>query len=162
MAINEDEKIRNSFRKVKEEINDIKAKIEELNKKIDVILSNKRETNKTSKEPFFEISSGNDGVINHHQPSSTIINHDLKSIKNLKNELNELYKGLSDREFSVFIAIYTLEEEFGRTVFLRDLANKLKISEITIRGYINTLISKNIPIIKIQIIFLIILFFVYS
>ena len=145
MTINE-ASIKNSFNKVKEEANSLKNELKTLELRVNRLISLLEKNPKN--DVFFDISSGNKGVINNQQPSSTIINNDFRSFEVIKNEINEQFKDLSDREFSIFLAIYTLEEEFGKAITLRDLSTKLKVSEITIRGYINTLISKNIPIIK--------------
>src|SRR3989344_5799210 len=146
MEIDIDGKIRNSFMKVKKEVDLIKNQLRALEMKVNKVLEKISENRE--KDHFFGFSSGNEGVINNQQPSSTINNHHFRPVQAIKNEINERFKGLSDRELSIFLSIYTLEEELGKGVTLRDLSTKLNISEITIRGYINTLISKNIPIIK--------------
>ncbi|MAG47947.1 hypothetical protein CL617_05045 [archaeon] len=146
MVINNNQKIKNSFSKVKEEVNSIKNTLKQLESRVNEVLTQLK--NKSEKELFFDISTGNKGVINDQQQSSTINNDDHKSVKLVKEELNELFEGLTDREFSIFVSIYTLEEEFGRSINLSDISNNLKVSEITIRGYINSLISKGLPISK--------------
>jgi DNA-directed RNA polymerase sigma subunit (sigma70/sigma32) len=56
-------------------------------------------------------------------------------------------KGLTDREFSVFLAIYEIERELGEVTFT-DLANKLNLSEPAIRNIVNRVLSKQMPIKK--------------
>jgi hypothetical protein len=113
-------------------------------------------------------SIGNKGVINNHQQSSTVINHqqsstinthqqsttadspqnqDPKPLGDLKREIEERFLGLTDREFSVFLAVYQLEEELGQVTY-SDVANALNITEITARCYFNNLIAKNLPVEK--------------
>ncbi len=96
-------------------------------------------------------------IINDHQRSSTIINNDQQSteveikirqpLSEIKKELEKRFRSLTDREFSVFMAVYHLEERLP-DVHYTDVAKMLNISEMTIRGYVNTLISKKIPLEK--------------
>ncbi|MFH0752840.1 MAG: hypothetical protein V1914_04580 [archaeon] len=96
-------------------------------------------------------------MINNHQQSSTVINdnqqegiEDIETkipLGNLKKDLDKRFKELTDREFSVFMAVYQLEEQLP-DVNYTDVARMLKISEMTIRGYVNTIISKKIPLEK--------------
>ena len=149
MINNQEQRIKNSFSKVKNEIDTIKNQLKALDTKItQLIQESSKTTTHHPKDIFFDISSGNEGVINNQQQSTTINNDNQKPIISLKKELNDQFKNLTDREFSIFLAIYSIEEEIGKAVVLSDIANKLKISEITIRGYLNSLISKNLPIIK--------------
>ncbi len=85
----------------------------------------------------------NRGVINNQQ-QSTITTKAL-NVEGFKEGLELKFKSLTDREFSVFLAIYQLEEELGRVTY-SDIANKLNISEITIRCYVNSILNKNIPV----------------
>ena len=93
------------------------------------------------------------------QNLSTINN---KSVENIKNQtkksilnyqkplqvlLENKFRSLTDREFSVFMAIYQLEEEKGKVGYL-EIANMLEINETTVRNYITSLINKQIPIDK--------------
>lgn len=57
------------------------------------------------------------------------------------------FKSLSDREFSVFLAIYEIEQEIGEAGFT-ELALKLNLSESAIRNVVYNLLSKQIPISK--------------
>ncbi len=144
----------------KKEISSQKELLESINKKLEEFLDFSKEIN--NKIAFFNVSSGNNGVGNNQQQSTTINNNrqqqaikpsnvkhssdDLKDIK-LDQTLTFRFKSLSDREFSVFLAIYELEQEIGEVGFT-ELANKLKIFESTVRTVVYTLISKEIPIIK--------------
>jgi len=167
----DEERIRNSFEKVRKDMSFLKKELEsvklELNRqkeeekglklKIDDILRFINEI-KDNMSFFYKISSGNDGVINNHQQSSTIINNEhqssstnnnqLESINDLKEDFESLFKGLTDREFSVFMAIYQLEEDLHGLVRYSDVSKMLKITQITVRNYVNSMISMNIPIEK--------------
>ena len=167
----DEERIRNSFEKVRKDMSFLKKELEsvklELNRqkeeekglklKIDDILRFINEI-KDNISFFYKISSRNDGVINNHQQSSTIINNEhqssstnnnqLESINDLKEDFESLFKGLTDREFSVFMAIYQLEEDLHGLVRYSDVSKMLKITQITVRNYVNSMISMNIPIEK--------------
>ena len=167
----DEERIRNSFEKVRKDMSFLKKELEsvklELNRqkeeekglklKIDDILRFINEI-KDNMSFFYKISSGNDGVINNHQQSSTIINNEHQSsstnnnqpesINDLKEDFESLFKGLTDREFSVFMAIYQLEEDLHGLVRYSDVSKMLKITQITVRNYVNSMISMNIPIEK--------------
>lgn len=96
-------------------------------------------------------------VINSNQQSSTIINvqeapvgkeQDLKRpISDIKRDLEVKFRGLTDREFSVFMAVYQLEEQLP-DVNYSDVSKLLNISEMTVRGYVNSLLIKKIPLEK--------------
>ena len=158
-----DERIRISFQRVKEDINSFKIALEEqkneiidLKKKIDEIYSFISEI-KENKDSFKKISNGNKGVINDHQQSSTMNNNEQQSstikkdlqasIRELSQSLSSTFQALTDREFSVFVAVFELQKQLPEVTYT-DLANKLQISEPTIRNTINRLISKNIPLQK--------------
>jgi DNA-binding MarR family transcriptional regulator len=61
--------------------------------------------------------------------------------------VTQALKRLTDREFSVLVAMVELERQLPEITYT-DLATKLKISEPTVRNVINALISKKIPIQK--------------
>jgi hypothetical protein len=68
-------------------------------------------------------------------------------VNNLKKELEKTFKGLTDREFSIFLAIYELEQQLGQVTY-SDIANHLSLTEMTIRTYVASLINKHLPIEK--------------
>tara|TARA_Y100000310_G_C20460434_1_gene705071 strand:- start:253 stop:897 length:645 start_codon:yes stop_codon:yes gene_type:complete len=165
------EKVRNSFlnakndisnldktlNKINEELNYEKKNISALNNDINAIKEEMSEI-KTILTSFLDISTGNDGVINNHQQSSTVINSQQstvnnhqqtpqKVIKKLEKELEIQFKTLTDREFSVFMAIYDLEKENGDVTYSQ-LANHLHLTETTVRASVNRLASKNLPVMK--------------
>ncbi len=146
-----DTKIRASFAKVRQDIQIIKEEIEKLKEAL--ILQNK--SNSTLKEDvgylkqlsnelrskISTISIGNRRVDDDDQRSMTM-NDNAKQLRFL---LENKFRSLTDREFSVFMAIYQLEEEQG-TVTYQDMANKLNISGSNLRNHVLSLINKGIPV----------------
>ena len=156
-----EEKLKASFENVRKDMEFFKNEIESIKKellfqkedkntievKIKEILDSLNEI-KNKLAFFYKTSSGNNGVIINHQQSSTIINHN-QSLETVKKEFEELFKGLTDREFSVFMAIYHLEEELGQgSVRYQDISKTLKLTVISIRNYVNSMINKGIPLSK--------------
>lgn len=76
---------------------------------------------------------------------SGIQNIDLEE---LKADLNKVFLSLTNREFKVFSAIYTLEEQNKGPATYHDLAQFLDLSSSSIRDYISELIRKRTPILK--------------
>jgi len=71
---------------------------------------------------------------------STIIN-------DIKQDLGEKFKNLTQKEFLIFSVLYTLEEE-NPNVTYNDIAQRTGLTESSIRDYISKLIHKGLPIIK--------------
>ena len=161
MAVLDEERIRNSFEKVRDDMGFLKNELERVKNRLDKqeeernniksqisqILSFINEI-KDNMSFFYKISSGNDGVINNHQQSSTIINNKQQSISAIKSDFDVLFRGLTDREFSVFMAIYQLEEDLQAPVSYCEVSKILKITEITVRNYVNSMMNRGIPIEK--------------
>lgn len=156
------EKVKNSFLKVKEEINSIKKEVEnirlelsnqkkinlELKSKIDKILTflnNNMSNFLPNYEKYLKSSTGNGGVNDNQRQSTTMIDNAQK--RPLMVDLKRLFNRLTDREFSVFIAIYKLEEETGLVTYT-DVARLLKIRETTIRDYVTELINRGFPVVR--------------
>ncbi len=178
---------RSSFKRVKQHILELEAAISEdrqfIIKQNEAILQQSGKINELlsyieqikAKMGLFDVSSGNEGVINNHQQSSTTINNNQQQssttinnhqqsttkqqnteetgfnakvpLSDIKKELESKFSYLTDREFSVFMAVYQLEEQLPDVTYA-DVAGMLKISEMTIRGYINNLMAKKIPLEK--------------
>ena len=68
-------------------------------------------------------------------------------MEQLKEDLENGFKRLTDREFSVFLALYELDK-IKEEVTYPEISLRLKITEATIRGYINSLINKKMPILR--------------
>jgi DNA-binding MarR family transcriptional regulator len=74
----------------------------------------------------------------------------LESLDNLKKELRLKFKRLTDQELLVFSTLYQSSEEEGYTDY-KNLSEKLKLTESSIRDYIGRLIKKGIPVEKVKI-----------
>jgi predicted transcriptional regulator len=160
-----EENVLNSFKKVKEDINFLRQKLNKVEKflllKNREILSLKSEIGalndliNNKKEFKQQISTGNERVINDHQQSSTMLNNAqqwskrevLDENKPIRILIENKFRSLTDREFSVFMIIYQLEEELGKVTY-KDIAMKLNLSEATVRNFITSLMNKGIPIDK--------------
>ena len=74
----------------------------------------------------------------------------LDSLDSMKKEIRLKFKRLTPQEMIVFTALYTLEEQNIDEITYKLIANRLDLSESSIRDYINKLINKGIPILKIR------------
>ncbi len=74
----------------------------------------------------------------------------LESLNSLKKEISKKFKNLTEQEWMVFAAIYQLDEERGHSDY-SILAEKLKLSESSIRDYVARLIKKGISLDKTKI-----------
>ena len=159
-----DEKLRESFKRVKDDIIELKISLNNEKDELNSIKTEMKEIKGLISEIkdnlliFKKSSIGNDGVINNHQQSSTIINNHQqptislqakKSFADLKQTLTFAFKSLTDREFSVFLALVELENALPEVTYT-ELADRLKISEPTVRNVVNRLISKNLPLEKVR------------
>jgi len=71
----------------------------------------------------------------------------LASLDNIKKEIRLKFKRLTDQEILVFSTLYQLEEEQGNIEY-KTLAQKLNLSESSIRDYVGRLLKKGIPVEK--------------
>lgn len=71
----------------------------------------------------------------------------LDSLDSLKKEIRLKFKQLTDQEILVFSTLYQLEEEQGQVDY-KTLAQKLNLTESSIRDYIGRLLKKGIPVEK--------------
>ena len=165
------EKVRNSFSNVKNDIFNLKTdlktiknsseeqktEINNLNSKVNDLKDGILEI-KAILASFKEVSTGSNGVINNHQQStvnnqqSTTINERQQNIpkntlKALEKDFEKQFQTLTDREFSVFMAILELEKQSGEVNYSL-IANHLNLTETTVRGTANRLISKGLPVKK--------------
>ncbi len=171
------ENIKKSFQNVKDDIKKLKEDTEFYNEKIEEIKQNSTLLSekidrlliffeKNENKPFFYSSSGNKGVVNNLQQSTTVYNNDQQSstmndkqsttqnTKTLRKDLEKInealtfkFKSLTDRELSVFIAIHDIEMEKNEVSYA-DIANKLNVTEPTVRGNVNRLLQKGLPVEK--------------
>ncbi|MBI2045598.1 response regulator transcription factor [Candidatus Pacearchaeota archaeon] len=73
----------------------------------------------------------------------------LDSLDALKKEIRLKFKRLTEREWSVFSTIYQLEEEKGFSDY-KSIAERLKLTESSIRDYVARLLEKGISLDKIK------------
>jgi hypothetical protein len=71
----------------------------------------------------------------------------LSSLDNIKKEIRLQFKGITEQEMLVFSTIYQLDAESGFSDY-RILAQRLKLTESSIRDYVGRLIKKGIPVEK--------------
>jgi len=74
----------------------------------------------------------------------------LSSLDNIKKEIRLKFKRLTPQEMLVFSVLYTMEEQNYASITHRAIALQTKLSESSIRDYINKLINKGVPIEKIK------------
>ncbi len=72
----------------------------------------------------------------------------LESFGSIQSEIKSKFKSMTPQEVLVFSIIYELEEENPSNVTYSLIANKLNLSQSSIRDYVQRIISKGIPIIK--------------
>jgi len=74
----------------------------------------------------------------------------LESLDHIKKGIRIKFKQLTPQEMLVFSTLYALEEEKNSETTYRTLAQKIGLSESSIRDYINKLTKKGIPVEKIR------------
>jgi len=74
----------------------------------------------------------------------------LDSLDSLKKEIRLKFKRLTAQEMLVFSTIYSLDEQNTEEITYKLIASNLSLSESSIRDYINKIIKKGIPILKIK------------
>ena len=72
----------------------------------------------------------------------------LDSLDSLKKEIRLKFKHLTTQEMLVFSTIYQLEEQGNREITYKLLSKTLKLSESSIRDYVQRMINKGISIQK--------------
>ncbi len=166
------ERVKDDINELKKEIIDQKKQIYSLKNEIKDFLVIKKE-NKDNLD-LKEISIGNEGVYNDEQRWTTMNNDAQRSatmdndeqpfttmndepslfskrlkstVKSLDQALTFKFRTLSDREFSVFVALYEIVKKVPETTYL-ELAEHLSINETTVKVVVNRLIGKGLPIKK--------------
>jgi len=91
-------------------------------------------------------NSQKEDKIDHLERVSEILN----SLDSLKKDLRSKFKHLTSQEMVVFSTIYQLEEE-GFTVDYSIISSRLHLTEGSIRDYVQKIIKKGIPLIKIKV-----------
>ena len=72
----------------------------------------------------------------------------LNTLDSVKKGIRLKFKRLTPQEMAVFSTLYTLEDQNIEEITHKTLANHLKLSESSIRDYINKLITKGVPVLK--------------
>lgn len=186
--------IKESFKRVKEDMDFLRQEIEEIRKSIielcEIIgkISKDNEENKINRLKEYPahnfenqtnqhiipahntiynplkaqnklISTGNEGVPTDRQTNQQTDTYTensienaaemLKSLDSIKRDIRQKFKKLTEQEWLVFSTIYQLDEERGYSDY-KILAERLKLTESSIRDYVGKLIKKGIPIDKIK------------
>ena len=71
----------------------------------------------------------------------------LNSLDDIRKEIRLKFKRLTEQEILIFSTIYQLEEEVGYANY-KQIAQKLNLTESSVRDYVGRLIQKKIPIEK--------------
>ena len=147
-----DQIIKNSFIKVKDDIKNLEKTILEQNKEI---LSLKEQINKflsdlkENKDNLSsdKISTRNNGV---KQSINQSINQSIKQLSTelFKNIIDKQFKSLSKQELKTFLTIYQLEEEKDRGISYEEISSSMGLSTSCIRSYASNLINKGLPLSK--------------
>ena len=74
----------------------------------------------------------------------------LNSLDNIKKEIRNKFKRITDQEFLVFSTIYQMTEE-SNYVNYKSISQRLNLTESSIRDYVGKLIKKGIPVEKTKI-----------
>lgn len=105
------------------------------------------------KNQNYDISTRNNGVSTdrqtHRQTDNTLnqIPKVLESLIKIKEEVRIKFRQLTKQEITIFATIYQLEEQ-GISVDYNLLAQRLNITESSIRDHIGRIIKKGIPLEK--------------
>jgi len=157
-----DEKLKNSFLKVKEHMDKLEQQIKAQNEQIQALIQRIDKTpmeNKPKNEEFShpepyspqteKSSTGNDGVYSFiHSLNIHSFNSYALDMHTFKKDLEKAFSALTKQEFLTFLTIYQLQEDLNRQITYPDISNKLKLSEGCIRTYVSSIIKKKLPLTK--------------
>ncbi|HVY01288.1 MAG TPA: hypothetical protein VHA12_00800 [Candidatus Nanoarchaeia archaeon] len=108
------------------------------------------------KSPNTQFSSGNRGVPTNRQTNQqtdqqipSTLASTVQAVDSLKLSLKNTFLSLTKQEREVFLMLYDLEER-GFTVDYPLLAQKLNLTESSIRDYVLKMIRKGVPIQKLK------------
>jgi len=147
------EKLKNSFIKVREDMEKLRKEIDEakillFQKNNDILILKEQIKAQNQlisklKSKIEDISTGNERV-RLHTTSYDVLSNDAQK-KLITPVTVEKFRHLTDREFSVFMAIYQLEEEKGAATY-HDVSHRIGVNLNTTRNYINELINRGYPV----------------
>ena len=154
-----EERIRISFSKAKEhanklenEIKGLKTLLEQQNKEIMDLKSqianilNFNNQLDYQNKPRISSSIRTKGVLRQSFDStSTVLNQEIEPIK---QEIEENFKKLTEKQFLIFMAIYELEEQKHSPIRYKDIAEHLNLTQSSVRDHVNELVLKKIPLTK--------------
>lgn len=168
----DEEKIKNSFKKVKEDIDGLNGQLGQFKALLEEIRDNlkvqkeplKSEDPASPEEDFEPISTGNEGVlskqinkqankqINKQTPQSKQISKQTNIPDDTRNfgifeGLEGTFKSLTRQEFHIFLLIYQLEDE-GLIPTYNEISIRLPLTLSCLRAHLCSLIKKGAPIIK--------------
>jgi len=72
----------------------------------------------------------------------------LETLDSLKKELRRKFKHLTSQEMTVFSSIYQLEDQGNTEITYKLLSKNLRLSESSVRDYVQRMTTKGIPIKK--------------
>ena len=111
--------------------------------------------------PFLGTSTGNKGVPTDRQTDRQTdqqtenmesnlqeASEILESLDKIKREIRSKFKKLTAQEMIVFSTIYQLEEQDFELANYKEISRRLKLSESSIRDYVQRIIAKGIPVKK--------------
>lgn len=111
----------------------------------------------TDKQPDFNLQNAqNQEVIRFSKPFNSQkddferAKEILDSLDTIKREIRLKFKRLTPQEMQVFSTLYALEEQNFEEITYKILAQRLGLTESSIRDYITKLISKGIPVVKVR------------
>ncbi len=165
--LNFEERVRNSFLRVKEDINNLENQIKGIKEilklqqeQIELILQKIDKISQyNTKEASFNTNSnhnsiGNEGVCASMHASMQAPVH-INTRENSQNKANfdsistvdKLFLTLTKKEFLVLLSIYQLEDDIGNVTY-EDLSKHLSVTEGCVRSHIVSLVKKGLPIIR--------------
>ncbi len=114
----------------------------------DGVPTNKPTLNQTNQQTEITTNSNNNYIQGEISTSFEKANEILTSLDDIKKDIRRTFKQLTTQEMLVFSIIYGYVEKNVEEITYRIIAEKLKLSESSIRDYTNRLIKKGIPIEK--------------
>ena len=169
------ENLRNEILTIKNEVGDIKEMLNSLSAIQQINSTNLANPTHNPTVPQeirglktqnLSISTGNEGVPTDKQtdsPTDILPNKNnnfsiesniqkasdiLDSLDHIKKQIRLKFKKITSQEMAVFSMIYQLEEQNPEIVTYKQVASILKLSESSIRDYVQKIINKGIPIKK--------------